>query len=109
MRRIFSYLLLFCLVPSIVFAQGFSNGTAVNASTQPATYAVSVTSNAATQARCRAVWIGTTQNLDFSFDGSTWIEFQGATAGTIIPIQVVGARITAASANPAAGDVVFLY
>lgn len=63
----------------------------------------------ATHAKCRGVWIGTTQSLDFSFDGSTWVTFQGATAGTIIPIMVVGARKTAGSAAPTTKDVVFLY
>jgi hypothetical protein len=71
--------------------------------------AVSVTVNTATLDKCRAVWVGTTQSLDFTFDGTTWIEFQGATAGTVIPIQVIGARKNAASAAPDAGDVVFLY
>lgn len=70
---------------------------------------VSITDALATHAVCRGVWIGTTQSLDFSFDGSAWVTFQGATAGTIIPIQVVGARKTAGSAAPTAGDVVFLY
>lgn len=71
--------------------------------------AASVTVATATAARCRAVWIGTTQSLDFSFDGTTWVTFQGATAGTIIPIQVYGARKTSGAAAPTAGDVVFLY
>ena len=70
---------------------------------------VSITANTAAADRCRGVWVGTTQSLDFSFDGTTWVVFQGATAGTIIPIQVVGARKTAAGAAPTAGDVVFLY
>lgn len=70
---------------------------------------VSITAATATADRCRGVWIGTTQSLDFSFDGTTWVLFQGATAGTLIPIQVVGARITSGSAAPNAGDVVFLY
>lgn len=71
--------------------------------------AASITAATATYARCRGVWIGTTQSLDFSFDGTTWVTFQGATGGTVIPIQVVGARKTAAGAAPTAGDVVFLY
>ena len=71
--------------------------------------AVSITVATADRTRCRAVWIGTTQSLDFSFDGSTWVTFQGATAGTIIPIQVVGARKTSGAEAPTAGDVVFLY
>jgi len=70
---------------------------------------VSITVATADRDRCRGVWIGTTQSLDFSFDGTTWVTFQGATAGTVIPVQVVGARKTAAGAAPSAGDVVFLY
>jgi len=71
--------------------------------------AASITAATATYAKCRGVWIGTTQSLDFSFDGTTWVTFQSATAGTVIPIQVVGARKNAGSAAPDAGDVVFLY
>lgn len=77
--------------------------------TSPGYEGVSVTVNTATARKCRGVWIGVTQSLDFSFDGSTWVLFKGATAGTVIPIQVVGARKTAGSAAPDAGDVVFLY
>jgi hypothetical protein len=71
--------------------------------------AVSITAATATADRCRGVWVGTTQSLDFSFDGTTWITFQGATAGSILPLQVVGARKTAGAAAPTAGDVCFLY
>lgn len=70
--------------------------------------AVSITDNATTHSRCRGVWIGTTQNDDFYVNGS-WIAFQGATAGTVIPVQATGARVTSGSAAPTAGDVVFLY
>ncbi len=70
---------------------------------------VDIIVNSADMTKCRAVWVGTTQSLDFSFDGSTWVCFQGATAGTIIPIQVVGARKTAGSAAPTTKDIVFLY
>ncbi len=76
----------------------------------PASGAVSVTSTSVTTySRSRAVWVGTTQSLDFTFDGTNWITFQGATAGSVIPVQVLGARITSGAAAPAAGDVVFLY
>lgn len=99
-------LLLICLmlISSTCFAFPTPNNYLVSAIS-----AGSVTSNVATQQRARAVWIGTTQSLDFSFDGSTWVTFQGATAGTVIPLQAVGVRLTSGSANPAAGDVVFLY
>jgi hypothetical protein len=70
---------------------------------------VSITSNTAVHSRCRGVWIGVSQSLDFSFDGKTWVLFKGCTAGTVLPLQVVGARKNAGSAAPDAGDVVFLY
>lgn len=71
--------------------------------------AVDITVATADRDRSRGVWIGTTQSLDFSFDGTTWVTFQGCSAGSLIPIQVVGARKTSGSAAPTAGDVVFLY
>ena len=70
---------------------------------------VSITSNSTNNDRSRGVWIGTSQSLDFSFDGTNWVTFQGCIAGTVIPVQVVGARKTAGSAAPTAGDCVFLY
>ena len=80
-----------------------------NSSTASAVGAVSITANTATASRCRGVWIGTAQSLDFCFDGVNWVTLQGPIAGTVLPIQVVGARKTAAGAAPDAGDVVFLY
>ena len=71
--------------------------------------AVAITDTAVTHDRCRGVWIGTTQSLDFSFDGTNWITFQGSTAGTVIPVEVIGARITSGAAAPNSGDVLFLY
>lgn len=72
--------------------------------------AVSVTSNSlTTYDRCRAVYIGTSQSVDFSFDGSTWVTFQGLVAGTVLNAQVVAARVTSGGGGPAAGDIVFLY
>jgi hypothetical protein len=105
MKRIF-LLLILILTVSPCWA---TNTPIIIGDTVSAHYAAAVTSNAATQSRCRAVWIGTTQSLDFSFDGSTWVTFAGSTAGTILPIQVVGARITSGAANPGSNDVVFLY
>lgn len=71
--------------------------------------AASITAATATYARCRGVWIGTTNDYDFSFDGTTWVTFKSCGAGSLIPIQVVGARKTSGSAAPSDGDVVFLY
>lgn len=59
--------------------------------------------------RCDAAWIGTSQSLDFSRDGLTWVTFAGATAGTVIPVEAVAVRKTAGPAAPSVGDVVFLY
>ena len=70
---------------------------------------VSITTNTTVHSRTRGVWIGVSQSLDFSFDGTTWVVFSGCIAGTVLPIQVYGARKTAGSAAPTAGDVVFLY
>ena len=71
--------------------------------------AVSITAATATADRCRGVWVGTTQSLDFSFDGTTWVTFQGCQAGQLLPYQVIGARKTSGAAAPTANDVVFLY
>ncbi len=75
----------------------------------PSPNGVAVTVNTATAGRCRGVWIGVSQSMDFSFDGTNWVLFKGCSAGTVLPICVVGARKTAGSAAPDAGDVVFLY
>ena len=74
-----------------------------------ASRAVSVVSASAIYDRSRGIWIGTTQSIDLCLDGSSWVLFQGATAGTILPIQAVGARKTAGSAAFDAGDCVFVY
>ena len=58
--------------------------------------------------RCRAVYIGTSQDLDFTFNGTTWVKFQGCVAGTVLPIQALGARKNAGSAACDAGDVLFI-
>ena len=72
--------------------------------------AVSVTSNSiTTYDRSRGVYIGVSQSLDFCFDGVNWVTFSGCVAGSVLPIQVIGARKTSGSASPTAGDVVFLY
>ena len=39
--------------------------------------------------KCRAVYIGVSQSLDFSVDGTVWVTFKGLAAGTIIPVSVV--------------------
>lgn len=104
MKKLLLTVSLFFLVCGAVYA-----APVIYNDTASAFSAVSITSNVATVSRSKGVWIGTTQSLDFSFDGTTWVTFQGATAGTVIPIQVVGARITSGTANPNAGDVVFLY
>lgn len=70
---------------------------------------LAVTDNVLTHAKCRAVYIGTSQSCDFSYDGVNWITFQGLVAGTVLPIQVVGVRVTSGGGAPNAGDIVFIY
>lgn len=71
---------------------------------------VPVTTNSLiTYERCSGVYIGNAQDMDFSFDGIAWITFQGLVAGTVVPLQVVAARVTSGQGSPAAGDIVFLY
>ena len=67
-----------------------------------------VTTSATTYNRSRAVYIGTSQDLDFTFNGTDWVEFQGCVAGTVLPIQALGVRKTAGPAKCDAGDVLFL-
>ena len=74
----------------------------------PAYNGVSITNANTTNSKCRAVWIGTTQDLEFYMNGA-WVVFKGASAGSIIPVQATGARIDSGDAAPSAGDVVFLY
>lgn len=73
--------------------------------------AVLITDANATHSKCRGVWIGTTQSYDFYFAGRTngWVTFKGCTAGTLLPLQVIGARITSGAASPASGDIAFVY
>lgn len=79
--------------------------------TYSAVGAQSITVNSANAGfgRTRGVSIGVTQSLDFSFDGVNWVAFVGCTAGTVLPLEVLGARLTSGAAAPNAGDVVFLY
>ncbi len=67
------------------------------------------TTSSTTYNRSRGVYIGTSQNLDFSFDGTNWVTFQNLAAGSVIPLQVLAARVTSGPAAPSSGDVVFLY
>lgn len=103
MKKIFLLLGLTLLLVSSSYADSIDR-------VYPASRGSSITdTNTTTHGLCRGVWVGTTQSFDFTFDGTNWITFQGSTAGTIIPIQVVGARVTSGSAAPASGDIVFLY
>lgn len=72
--------------------------------------AVSVTSTSSTvYNKSRGVWIGATNNYDFSFDGTNWITFNSCSAGSCLGIQVVAARKSADLSAPASGEIVFLY
>ena len=82
--------------------------------TSPAGAVLSITDANATHPQCRGVWVGVAQSLDIyaknPIDGSfSWVLFKGPIAGSIIPAYATGARKTAGSAAPDAGDVVFLY
>lgn len=70
---------------------------------------VAVATNVAEQTKTKAVYIGVSTSYDFSFDGTNWVVFKGATAGQTIPIGVMGGRITSGSAALNSGDVIFLY
>ena len=70
--------------------------------------AVSITVNTTAAMKCRAVYVGVSQNIDLCVNGE-WVLFKGATAGSIINVQATGARKNTASAAPDAGDIVFLY
>lgn len=81
----------------------------IHGDTVSATQAVSITDSVTTHGYSRGVWIGTTQSIDlFVVESNAWVTFQGATAGTLIPIQASGARKTAGPASPSSGDIVFL-
>lgn len=103
------------LVAALVMAfigptMAFANQPIIYGDMVSAFNAVSITDNATTHGNSRGVWIGTTQSIDlFVVQTQAWVTFQGATAGTVIPVQAAGARLTAGSASPNAGDVVFLY
>ncbi len=68
----------------------------------------SITDANTTHSKCRGVWIGVSQSIDL-YMKSGWQTFKGAQAGSIIPAQATGARLTAGGASPASGDVLFLY
>lgn len=76
---------------------------------EPARSATSVTVNTVLPT-ARAVYVGVAGNYDFSFDGATtWIEFQGCAAGSILPLAATAARDSSDDSAPAAGEIVFLY
>lgn len=106
MKRLFLAVTFFIICSNVWAA----NTPIIIGDTVSAHGAVSITTNVSTQSNSRAVWIGTTQSIDlYIVDQAAWITFQGATAGTLLPIQASGARKTAGSAAPSAGDIVFLY
>jgi hypothetical protein len=75
----------------------------------PGINATMISSAAATFQRCRSVYIGKAASYDFSFDGENWASFAGCTAASVLPIQVVGVRVSNTLAAPALGDVTFIY
>lgn len=103
------------IIMALIFPMlAFANQPVMRGDTVSAFNAVSITDQLTTHGHSRGVWIGTTQSIDLFMvqDGGNtgaWVTFQGATAGTLIPIQAAGARKTSGPASPSAGDIVFLY
>lgn len=67
----------------------------------------SITDTNTTHTASKSIFVGVTQSYDFYINGA-WITFPNCMAGAIYPISAVGARKTAGSASPDAGDIVFL-
>jgi hypothetical protein len=105
MRKIFLSLALLISLSQISFAFPIPGGGNYTVS---AVAAIGVTDNATSHQVCRGVWIGTTQSIDLYIYGS-WVTFQGATAGEVIPVDATGVRVTSGGGSPSSGDVVFLY
>lgn len=81
-----------------------------NAYLESARQAVGITNNNGTNSTCRGVYIGASDNYDFTMDGgTTWVLFNGCVAGSVIPIFATGARHASGDTAPDAGDIVFLY
>jgi len=80
-----------------------------DASISPASFAKSITVNTATGRPCRGIYIGVAGDYDFAVNATTWVAFKGCVAGSVIPVQAVGARDNSDESAPAAGEIVFLY
>lgn len=77
--------------------------------TSPAGVPENITDTNATHSTSRGVYIGAADAYDFYFESTgTWILFNGCVAGTILPIQVKGARHASGDSAPDAGDIIFL-
>lgn len=95
--------------------KAFSRGTS-SYSSQPASYlninatnAVPITDNKLTHPKSMGVYIGKTQEYDFSFDGVHWVTVPKQTEGTLLNFYIYGARLTSGSTAPKRGDILFLY
>lgn len=64
-----------------------------------------VLTNTATFARARAIYIGVDARIDINLTGvgGTWVEYLGAKAGTILPLQAFGVRVSGAA--PTTGQI----
>lgn len=59
---------------------------------------------------CRGVYIGTTGNYDFSFDGTTsWVTFNNCQNGSVLPLNASAVRNTSGGGAVTSGAIVFLY
>lgn len=76
---------------------------------EPATSWASITVNTVVRT-AKGVYIGVAGDYDFSFDGATtWVQFTGCAAGSVLPIAATAVRDASDDSAPAAGEIVFLY
>ena len=101
--------LIICFFTSMAVKSWASGNAVIRGDMVSAQSWVPITNNAATQPLSRGVYVGTSYNLDFSYDGSTWQEFANVQAGTVLPIQAVGVRVDSTNAAASNGSIEFLY
>jgi hypothetical protein len=82
--------------------------TCMNDKISSASNGISIVLTTALYDRSIGLYIGTTQSIEVTWDGINWVQIQAAQAGSVLPLQVIGARKSGGSAFTA-GDCVFLY
>tara|TARA_B100000287_G_scaffold421329_1_gene461885 strand:+ start:680 stop:931 length:252 start_codon:yes stop_codon:yes gene_type:complete len=71
------------------------------------TDASSITTNATTQTKSSAIYVGVAGNYEFYVNGA-WVHFKAVPAGTVLNIEATGARDQSDGSACAAGEIVFL-